>query len=62
MLKIKLFEGSDASELETEVNEWLQEHLNIDVVHMTQSESAIPDEDGEFWGNTTISLMYRLNS
>lgn len=62
MLKVKIFEGPDAEELEANVNEWLVSNSQIEVLHMVQSESAITDEDGDMCGNTTLSIMYRLNS
>ncbi|PKL77242.1 MAG: hypothetical protein CVV27_06190 [Candidatus Melainabacteria bacterium HGW-Melainabacteria-1] len=59
MLKVKMFEGPDAEELEHTVNEWLNDNLGVDVMHMTQSESAVADEDGDLCGNTTLTLLYR---
>lgn len=59
MLKIKVFEAPDAEELQETINTWLEENLQIDVLHMSQSESAVADDEGDFCGNTTLSLMYR---
>lgn len=59
MLKVQIFEAPDAEELQDAVNEWLEENLQIDVVHVTQSESAVADGDGDLCGNTTLSIMYR---
>ena len=59
MLQIKIFEAPDAEELEENVNSWLEANMNIDVMHVTQSESAIADGDGDLCGNTTVSIFYR---
>ena len=44
--------------LEIAVNEWLEKNTGVEVMKMTQSESAVADEDGDFCGNTTLSLLY----
>lgn len=59
MLQVRIFEGADAEDLEHEVNGWLKNHMEIEVLHVTQSESAVADEDGDLCGNTTISIFYR---
>jgi len=59
MLQVTIFEGPDAQELQVEINTWLKDHLDIDVLHITQSESAVSDPDGDLCGNTTISLFYQ---
>lgn len=59
MLYIKIFEAPDADELENNVNDWLADNENIEITHVTQSESAVADTDGDFCGNTTLSIMYR---
>lgn len=59
MLQVKIFEGAGADELQQDVNSWLEENMGIDVLHMTQSESAIADEDDDLFGNVTLTIMYR---
>lgn len=59
MLQVKVFEAPDAEELEQNVNDWLESNISIDVLNMTQSESAISDDDGDLCGNVTLTLMYR---
>jgi len=59
MLQVKIFEGPEAEELEQEINTWLKENMEVDVLHVLQSESAVADEDGDLCGNTTLSLFYR---
>ncbi len=59
MLQVKVFEAPNAEELEQNVNTWLESNFSIDVLHMTQSESAIADEDDDLFGNVTLTLMYR---
>ncbi len=59
MLRCKIFEGSDAEELEKKVNDWLTEHSDIDLIQVNQSESAVTDGDGDLCGNTTLSVFYR---
>lgn len=59
MLQVKIFEGPGAEDVEKDVNEWLEQNMGIDVLHMTQSESAIADDDNDLCGNVTLTLMYR---
>lgn len=59
MFQVKIFEGGDAEELESQVNAWLESNMSVEVMHVTQSESAVKDEDGDFVGNTTLSIFYR---
>lgn len=59
MLQVKIFEGPDADELEQQINSWLKDNSDIELVKVLQSESAVADEEGDFCGNTTLSLFYR---
>ncbi|MBF2053816.1 MAG: sporulation protein Cse60 [Candidatus Sericytochromatia bacterium] len=59
MLQVKIFEGPEADELEQEINTWLKDNSSIELVKVLQSESAVADDDGDFCGNTTISVFYR---
>ncbi len=59
MLQTKIFEGPDAQELQIQINDWFKDHLEIEVLHIAQSESAVADPDGDLCGNTTISLFYQ---
>lgn len=59
MLQVKIFEGPDAKEIEIEINQWLRENMEIDVIQIAQSESAVADDDGDLCGNTTLSVFYR---
>ena len=59
MLQVKIFEGPEASDIEKEINSWLGQHLDIEIQHALQSESAVSDADGDLCGNTTITLFYR---
>lgn len=59
MLQVKIFEGPEAGDIENEINTWLSQHLDVDVQHVLQSESAVSDEDGDLCGNTTVTIFYR---
>lgn len=59
MLQVKIFEGPDADELEQQINSWLKDNSGIELIKVLQSESAVADDEGDFCGNTTISLFYR---
>jgi len=59
MLQVKIFEGPDAQEVEEKINHWLRDNMEIDVLHIGQSESAVADEEGDLCGNTTVSMFYR---
>ncbi|MGV3525857.1 MAG: hypothetical protein ACO1RX_16660 [Candidatus Sericytochromatia bacterium] len=59
MLQVQIFENADATELQDEVNDWLKTHPQVEVTHIAQSESAVADEEGDFCGNTTLTLFYR---
>lgn len=59
MLQVKIFEGPDAEDIESKVNHWLRDNMEIDVAFVQQSESAVADEDGDLCGNTTLSIFYR---
>lgn len=59
MIQVRIFEAGDAQELEKLVNLWLKEHSEIEIVRITQSESAVADQDGDFCGNTTIAIFYK---
>ena len=58
MRQVKIFEGPEASDIETDINKWLKNNLDIEIHHMLQSESAVSDDDGDLCGNTTITLLY----
>lgn len=59
MIQVRIFEAGDAQELEALLNAWFKEHAEIEIVRITQSESAVADEDGDLCGNTTISVFYK---
>jgi hypothetical protein len=59
MLQVKIFESPDADELEQQINSWLKDNSGIELIKVLQSESAVADDEGDFCGNTTISLFYR---
>jgi hypothetical protein len=59
MIQVHIFEAGDTQELETDLNAWLKEHSEIEIVKILQSESAVSDDDGDFCGNTTISIFYK---
>ena len=43
---------------ELQINQWLEEHPDIDIVHVLQSESmAVHDQELE--RNLTVTLLYR---
>ena len=43
---------------ELQMNEWLAEHPDIDIVHVLQSESMVA-VDNQIERNLTITLLYR---
>lgn len=59
MIQVRIFEAGDAEELQNNLNEWLKEHAEIEIVNILQSESAVSDEDGDLCGNTTVSIFYK---
>lgn len=61
MFKVKVFEAAQADELQDAVNAWLREHATVDIVSVTQSESAIADSDGDICGNTTYTILYKAD-
>ena len=60
MIQVRIFEGSDAEELQHELNHWLKEHPDMDIVRILQSEGAAADRNGDLCGNTTISIFYKM--
>jgi len=44
---------------EIQINEWLAENPNIDIVQMLQSESMVTVKDTQIERNLTISIFYR---
>ncbi|MBT9544448.1 MAG: sporulation protein Cse60 [Candidatus Sericytochromatia bacterium] len=59
MIQVRIFEAGDAEELQDNLNDWLKEHAEIEIVNILQSESAVSDEDGDLCGNTTVSIFYK---
>ena len=59
MIQVRIFEAGDAEELQDNLNDWLKEHAELEIVNILQSESAVSDEDGDLCGNTTISIFYK---
>lgn len=59
VLHCKIFEAPDAESLEKNINDWLTEHSEIELLKVNQSESAVADGDGDLCGNTTVSIFYR---
>ncbi|PIQ24242.1 hypothetical protein COW36_10505 [bacterium (Candidatus Blackallbacteria) CG17_big_fil_post_rev_8_21_14_2_50_48_46] len=59
MYQVRIFEAGDAEELQVALNEWFGEHPELEIVRITQSESAVADEDGDLCGNTTVSVFYK---
>jgi len=43
---------------ELQINEWLEENPDIEIVHMVQSESMVV-HDAELERNLTITVLYR---
>ena len=54
-MRLRIFNGSSAQDLEREVNDWLAINPDIEVLLITQSESGKLNED---WG-VTLTLLYR---
>lgn len=59
MIQVRIFEAGDAEELQDNLNDWLKEHADLEIVNILQSESAVSDEDGDLCGNTTVSIFYK---
>lgn len=59
MIQVRIFEAGDSEELQANLNDWLKEHAEIEIVNILQSESAVSDEDGDLCGNTTVSIFYK---
>ncbi len=59
MIQVRIFEAGDAEELQDNLNDWLKEHAEIEIVNILQSESAVSDDDGDLCGNTTVSIFYK---
>jgi len=43
---------------EIQINEWLADHPDIEIVHMLQSES-MAEKNGEIERNLSITIVYR---
>ena len=61
-LKVKIFKEFSRNinpPNELQINQWLEENPDIEVVEMLQSESMIPIEENTIERNLTITIVYR---
>ena len=61
-LKIKVFNYCTQTinvDNEIQINEWLTENPDIEIVHMLQSESMVAVKESQIERNLTISIFYR---
>jgi len=61
-LKIKVFNYCIQTinvDNEIQINEWLTENPDIEIVHMLQSESMVAVKESQIERNLTISIFYR---
>lgn len=61
-MKVKIFrEFSDSIHPPTElqINSWLEENADIEVLHLLQSESMTPISENDVQRNLTVTIFYR---
>jgi hypothetical protein len=61
-LKVKIFKEFTRNINPTgeyQMNQWLEEHPEIEIVKMMQSESMIPSGENDIERSLTITLLYR---
>lgn len=56
-MEVKIFEESDAEDMQKLVNDWLQENSSVKIHTINQSESACWDGDG-MMVNITVSIFF----
>ncbi|HHP7234977.1 MAG TPA: hypothetical protein ACFCUC_10150 [Desulfobacterales bacterium] len=61
-MKVKIFREFSKSihpPTELQINTWLEENPDIEVVHLLQSESMTPVSENEVERNLTVTVFYR---
>lgn len=61
-MKVKIFREFSKSihpPTELQINAWLEENPDIEVVYMLQSESMTPIRENEVERNLTVTVFYR---
>ena len=58
-MKFKIFAGKDFSKIEERINNWLEENLDIKIIHVGQSTQFLTEK---YPSHTIISIFYEKES